>query len=60
MAVAIMASVTREASVPVRLAMASMARCAAGELNRACQYRGSGRPASWAGSPNVCAGMCLS
>ena len=41
-AVAITASVTREASVPVRPAMASMARCAAGELNRACQYRGPG------------------
>ncbi len=39
MAVAMTASVTREASVPVRRAMASMARCAAGELNRACQYR---------------------
>ena len=42
MAVAITASVTREASVPVRLAMASMARCAAGELNRTCEYRGPG------------------
>src|ERR1022692_1418366 len=51
MAVAITASATREASVPVRLEMASMARWAAGELNRACQYRcpawpcGAGRPA---------------
>ncbi len=44
MAVAITASVTREASVPVRLAMARMARWAAGELNRTCAYRGPAWP----------------
>ncbi len=38
-AVAITASVTRDTSVRVRLAMASMARCAAGEVNLTCEYR---------------------
>ena len=60
MAVAMRASVTRDASVPVRLAMASMARCAAGELNRACQYRGPARPPGGRARRTSARGMCLS
>jgi hypothetical protein len=42
MAVAITASVTREASVPVCLAMAAMARCAVAELPKLRRLLASG------------------
>src|ERR1700735_4843451 len=55
-AVAMIACRTLEVSVPVRPAIASVARYAAGELNRPCQYRRPCRPSGCVGAPNVSGG----